>query len=130
MPLIKIHLLEGAWTAADQAVLLDVVHDVMVESFRVPTTDRYQLLTERPRGHIRALDTGLGYDRSDRFVLMEVVSRPRARDDKVRFYRRLSEVLGEVCGLAPDDLMISMVTNDDEDWSFGRGEAEFVTGKL
>jgi hypothetical protein len=127
---MKIHVIQGAWLSAEQAVLLDVIHDVMVESFRVPRDDRYQLLSEHAKSQIRALDTGLGYERSDRFVLLEVVSRPRDKADKLKFYRNLSVALAEQCGLAPTDLMISMVSNGDDDWSFGMGEAEFVTGRL
>lgn len=34
------------------------------------------------------------------------------------------------CGLSPDDLMVTLVENADEDWSFGRGRAQFLTGGL
>jgi hypothetical protein len=34
------------------------------------------------------------------------------------------------CGIEPDDVMVSIVQNTDADWSFGHGEAQFVTGRL
>jgi hypothetical protein len=42
----------------------------------------------------------------------------------------LAEKLEKDCGISPDDLMVSIVTNRDADWSFGKGEAQFLTGKL
>jgi hypothetical protein len=31
---------------------------------------------------------------------------------------------------APGDLIVSMVENEKEDWSFGAGRAQFLTGEL
>ena len=30
----------------------------------------------------------------------------------------------------PEDLIVSVVHNDREDWSFGHGRAQFLTGEL
>ncbi len=130
MPLMKLHVHKGSWTTEGKNRLLDVVHEVMVRCFRVPANDRYQILNEHPDGNLRALDTGLGFQRTLRFVLLEIVSRPRSKEDKVLFYEELAKALLQSCDLAATDLMISFVTNSDEDWSFGMGEAQFVTGSL
>ena len=45
-------------------------------------------------------------------------------------HRLLVEELERSCGVAPSDVMISMVENSDEDWSFGLGRAQFLTGEL
>jgi hypothetical protein len=34
------------------------------------------------------------------------------------------------CGISPDDVMVNFATNADEDWSFGAGRAQFLTGEL
>jgi hypothetical protein len=130
MPLMKIHVTKGIWSSNERDLLLEVVHETMVECFRVPADDRYQILHEHEGASFRALDTGLGFQRTERFVLLEVVTRPRAPADKARFYQELCRVLGERCNLAPTDLMVSCTINSDEDWSFGMGEAQFLTGKL
>jgi hypothetical protein len=102
----------------------------MLRSFAVPERDRYQVLFEHERSHMRALDTGLGIERTDRFILLEVVSRPRARGEKTAFYENLCTDLQEKCGVQSSDVMISFVENTDEDWSFGLGRAQFVAGDL
>jgi hypothetical protein len=46
------------------------------------------------------------------------------------FYKMLVEKLEAVCGNAPGDVVVTFVTNMDEDWSFGLGRAQFLTGEL
>jgi hypothetical protein len=129
MPLLKFHVWRGR-SADDIAKLLDVAHAALVASFAVPERDRYQILTEHDAGHFNAQDSGLVISRSDRFVLLEVVSRPRPRQQKLAFYERLCADLKQFCCVEPSDVMVTIVENDDDDWSFGHGRAQFVTGEL
>ncbi|BBZ44018.1 tautomerase family protein [Mycobacterium parmense] len=46
------------------------------------------------------------------------------------FYKLLASNLAERCGLDPADLIVSITENNDEDWSFGHGRAQFLTGEL
>lgn len=129
MPLLKFHIKTG-WSQDQVDRLLDTTHEVMVETFKVPERDRYQIVNEHAESHFRALDTGLGFDRTEKFVLIEIVSRPRPKEQKIEFYERLSQDLERECRIAPTDLMFSFITNSDEDWSFGQGRAQFLTGEL
>jgi len=129
MPLLKIHTIEGR-TPAETTVLLDALHQAMVESFDVPADDRYQILAQYPADHFRALDTGLGFTRTKKFVLVEIVSRPRTRAQKELFYKKACSSLLRACGIGSTDVMFTFVTNSDEDWSFGLGQAQFLTGAL
>ncbi|MBY5603697.1 tautomerase family protein [Rhizobium leguminosarum] len=129
MPLVKIHILKGR-SPQELDVLLDTIHDVVVESFGVPRRDRYQILQEHEASHIRALDTGLGITRTEKFLLLEITSRPRSRDAKVAFYSSLTRALQAKCSVNPSDVLICLAINSDEDWSFGMGSAQFLTGEL
>jgi hypothetical protein len=129
MPLMKFHLFEGR-SLDEINLLLEVVHEVMVRSFHVPSDDRYQIVSEHAKSHMRALDTGLNLQRTPAFVLLEVVSRPRSRAEKIAFYNDVCMALEDRCGIAPSDVMISFTENTDEDWSFGKGRAQFLTGEL
>lgn len=129
MPLLKFHLVKGR-TAAEIDTLLDAAHDAMVASFGVPERDRYQVLSEHEPSHVRLLDTGLGIVRTDKIVLIEVVSRPRTGAAKQAFYRNICDALRDRCGIDNTDVIISFVENTDEDWSFGYGRAQFITGEL
>jgi hypothetical protein len=129
MPLLKFHLYRGR-SSDELDRLLDVAHDVMVQTFEVPIEDRYQIVNEHTPSHMRALDTGLGFPRTEKFVLLEVVSRPRGTPAKVAFYENLCSALQEKCGVPVSDVMISFTENADDDWSFGLGRAQFLTGEL
>ncbi|MDX0015133.1 tautomerase family protein [Sinorhizobium meliloti] len=129
MPILKFHLYDGR-SPKETDHLLDVVHDVMVRTFDVPAADRYQIVSVHAPLHMRALDSGLGIPRTDKFVLLEVISRPRGKAAKVAFYENVCAALQEKCGIATSDVMISFTENTDEDWSFGHGRAQFLTGEL
>ncbi|AYM14760.1 MULTISPECIES: tautomerase family protein [Agrobacterium] len=129
MPLMKIHVLKGR-SSAEVKTLLDAVHQAMVRAFNVPDRDLYQILNEHEPSHFRALDTGLDIPRTTSFVLLEVVTRPRTQQEKTDFYEILCAALAEACGIASSDVMVSIVQNTDDDWSFGWGRAQFLTGEL
>ncbi|OBI13698.1 tautomerase family protein [Mycobacterium sp. E2497] len=129
MPLLYIDLIEGR-TPSEVRALLDAVHDAVVEAFGVPPRDRYQVVRTHPAHEIVALDTGLGITRSAQQVIVQVVSRRRTRAMKEKFYELLAGNLAERCGLDGSDLIVSVTENGDEDWSFGHGRAQFLTGEL
>lgn len=129
MPHLRFDILEGR---SDQeiAALLDATHRVMVETFQAPKRDRYQIVHEHKPSRIRVEDTGLGIARSDKVVLLQMTTRPRTTEEKTTFYRELCAELERSCGIPSTDVMVSIVENRDEDWSFGHGRAQFLTGEL
>lgn len=129
MPLLRFDLIEGR---SDQELqdLLDAAHRAMLAAFKVPEGDRYQIVHEHPASRMIIEDTGLGIARTDKVVFLQVTTRPRPKEAKETFYRLLAEELEKSCNIAPSDLVISMVQNSDEDWSFGHGRAQFLTGEL
>ena len=130
MPLIRIDVVQGRRTPEQLDTLLDTVHAEMVSAFETPQRDRYQVLHEHPREHLRVQDTGLGFERTDDVVVVAVTSRPRDRAAKETFYAGLAAALQRECGLRPEDLLVTITENADEDWSFGNGRAQFLTGEL
>ena len=129
MPLIVVDLIAGR-SAEQIGALLDGVHDAVVEALGVPERDRYQIVHEHDASRMVVQDTGLHTDRSRDVVVIQVTSRPRPPDQKVALYRLVCEQLESRCGISPRDVMISVVENSDEDWSFGLGRAQFLTGDL
>ncbi len=129
MPLLRFDLIEGR-TDAELQALLDAAHRAMLAAFKVPERDRYQIVNEHKPSRMLVEDTGLGIARTDKVVVVQVITRPRGKAAKQTFYRLLVEELQQSCGIAPSDVMVSMVENTDEDWSFGLGRAQFLEGDL
>jgi phenylpyruvate tautomerase PptA (4-oxalocrotonate tautomerase family) len=129
MPLLYFNVLEGR-TDAELKTMLDAAHRAMLAAFKVPERDRYQIVNEYKPSRMVVEDTGLGIPRTDKVVVVQVVSRPRGKEAKQKFYKLLTEELQKSCGIAPSDVMVSIVENTDEDWSFGLGRAQFLEGDL
>jgi hypothetical protein len=129
MPLLRFDLIEGR-SKSEIKDLLDAAHRAMLAAFGVPERDRYQIVHEHKRSRFIVEDTGLDIPRTDDVIVLQVTSRPRGRAAKELFYKLLVEELEKSCGIAPSDVMVSFVENTDEDWSFGYGRAQFLTGEL
>jgi phenylpyruvate tautomerase PptA (4-oxalocrotonate tautomerase family) len=129
MPLIRVDIIEGR-SPEDIKALLDATHRTLVSVFKIPQRDRYQIVHEHPPSHFVVEDTGLGITRTRKCVVIQVTTRPRGGEAKESFYNLLCRELELTCGIPPSDVVVSMVTNFDEDWSFGNGRAQFLTGEL
>jgi phenylpyruvate tautomerase PptA (4-oxalocrotonate tautomerase family) len=129
MPLLTIHVQVGR-TAQELGELLDAVHASVVEAFDVPPRDRYQIVHEHEASHLVVQDTGLGIERTRDVVVVQVTSRPRPQQQKQAFYRLLCEQLERHCGIGATDVVVAITENTDDDWSFGLGRAQFLTGEL
>lgn len=129
MPLVRMTMHEGR-SPQQKRQLADVVQEVMLEHFAAPPGDRYQIIEELPVGSIIAEDTGLGIERSDGIVIVQITQQGRSEEQKQAVYRQLAARLDEAGLVRPSDLIISVVANERADWSFGHGRAQFLTGEL
>ncbi|AQP53376.1 tautomerase family protein [Vagococcus penaei] len=129
MPLVKFDLIKGR-TPEEIKQLLDISHKVFVAALDIPEGDRYQVVTQHEPYELIMEDTGLGFSRTEKQVLITIVSRPRTQEQKVTLYKNLQKELAEQLALAPEDIMVNFVINSDDDWSFAFGQAQFLTGDL
>jgi phenylpyruvate tautomerase PptA (4-oxalocrotonate tautomerase family) len=129
MPLVRIDVQQGR-TPAELRTIADVVQGVMLDVFAAPPGDRYQIITEHAVGQIIAEDTGLGFERTDGVVVIQIVQQGRTVEQKRAAYEQLAKRLEAECGVRPTDLIVSVVANGREDWSFGLGRAQFLEGDL
>ena len=129
MPLLRIDVIQGR-SEAELKELLDAIHGATLAAFKVPERDRYQIVHEHPLAEMRIEDTGLDMSRTERIVMVQVTTRPRSRLEKQTFYELLCQELLRRCGVKASDVVVSITQNADEDWSFGFGRAQFITGEL
>ncbi len=129
MPLIRIDLVEGRPDAQNTAIG-DVLMRTLVDVYGLPERDRFQIVTEHAPGRLTALDVGLGIERSEQVVIIQIFTQAgRSTEEKQEIFRTLAASLAEV-GVAGEDLVIGFVENTAADWSFGFGRAQYVTGEL
>ncbi|HYH26823.1 MAG TPA: tautomerase family protein [Blastococcus sp.] len=130
MPLVRIDVVEGRRTPEQLRLLADTIQEVMLDVFAAPPGDRYQVITEHRPGQLICEDTGLGIERTADLVVLQVFQQGRSEEQKRALYAGLSRRLGEATGLAAGDLVVSVMGNTREDWSFGLGRAQFLDGDL
>ncbi len=129
MPLVRIDLMRGR-TPEQLRALADTVQEVMLDVFAAPPGDRYQVIHQHDAGELIIEDTGLGIERSDGVTVIQVTQQGRDRAQKEAVYAALAQRLGERGLVEPRDLVVSVVENTKDDWSFGHGRAQFLTGEL
>ena len=129
MPLVRIDVQEGR-TPEQLRKLADTIQDVMLDVFAAPPRDRYQIITEHPKGHIIAEDTGLGFERTGGVVIIQIFQQGRSTEQKQAAYAELAKRLEAECGVRSEDLIVSVMANRHVDWSFSLGRAQFLDGTL
>ena len=99
----------------------------MRETLAIPEGDRFQVITEHDRTRLIADARFMGMKRSPGFVLIQIfLTRGRTTETKQALYHRIAERLTTSPGIRPDDEMIVLTEVGLDDWSFGRGEAQYV----
>jgi phenylpyruvate tautomerase PptA (4-oxalocrotonate tautomerase family) len=78
MPLVRIDVVEGRRTPDELRRLADTVQEVMLDVFAAPPGDRYQVITEHHPGQLICEDTGLGIERTDDLVILQVFQQGRS----------------------------------------------------
>jgi phenylpyruvate tautomerase PptA (4-oxalocrotonate tautomerase family) len=129
MPLVRIDAFEGR-SESEVKILLDSAHRAIVKAFHLNERDRYQIYDARPRAHFIVQDTGLGIPRTDKALIITVVSKQRPEILKRRLYQEMTQELAKSASVAPSDVMISIIENGGADWTFGNGDPQFLSGEL
>jgi 4-oxalocrotonate tautomerase len=126
MPLVRISLPSGKPDSYRTAIS-NHVYEAMRETLLIPEGDRFQIITEHTGSQLIADPTFMGMQRSADFVLIQIfLSRGRTTEAKQALYRRIVERLAASPGIRPDDVMTVLTEVGLDDWSFGRGEAQYV----
>lgn len=129
MPLIRVDTFKN-YSDEQLKTALDIIHQAAVNCFQIPDRDRYQIITQHAPNEMVLLDTNLGFTRSKDAIVIQVFSRKRSKEAKLNFYRQVATELTQALQIKGSEILISLVENEDADWSFGWGEAQFVSGKL
>ncbi|WP_265457050.1 tautomerase family protein [Enterococcus sp. HY326] len=130
MPLLKIDLIKGK-SPKDIKKILDSLNEAVLTAFEVPQGDRYQIVTQHEPYEMILEDTGLGFQRNAaEQIAITIISRPRTKESKELFYQLVAEKLYQNLQIDSKNILISIIENNDSDWSFGFGRAQFLTGEL
>src|ERR1700746_2248641 len=126
MPLVRISL-QSEKPESYRTAISQQVYQAMRETLNIPDGDHFQVITERRAVTLVADPNFMGIKRSAGFILIQIfLSRGRNVETKQALYRSIAERLANSPGVHPDDVMTVLTEVGLEDWSFGRGEAQYV----
>src|ERR1035438_8276334 len=127
MPFVRIDLLEGK-TPEYRTQVGEIVYQALLDVLNVPKNDRFQVITEHPKAGLQFDRDYLGVHRSDDCIFFQItLNGGRSVELKQRFYKAVADGLHESLKLRREDVFISLVEVSKENWSFGNGQAQYVS---
>lgn len=126
MPLTFISMRSGKTELYKQAIF-DGLYRAMRETFSVPEDDQFMTITEYDAASFRYGSTYAGIDRTDDMIFIQISAmNTRSVEQKKALYRRIVEILAENPGIRTEDVLINIVEGARENWSLGRGLAQYA----
>ena len=126
MPLVRIDF-PARTPQSEVAALSQAVHGALVDVFRIPADDRFQVLAPRQPGELVCTPAYLGIQHSDRVVFVQVTCSPgRAVGLKEQLYARIAADIARTTSFAAADVVIVLVETSRENWSFGSGIGHYA----
>ena len=126
MPFVQITLLRGK-PPEYVSDIVDSVHQALVEEFKIPELDKFQVVREVEPHQLIFPNSYLGVPHTDKIVYIHITAKEgRTADMKSRLYAKIAAFINERTGLSVDDIIIVLSENKTENWSFGQGLAQLI----
>ena len=126
MPLVRINLPDTT-SDAQMAVVADAVHQALVETFDVPLSDRFQVITRNAPNELVCTPEFLGIAHSPTVVFVQIACSPgRSLKVKKALYADIAGKVASHAHFAAQDVIINLVETARENWSFGNGIAQYA----
>ena len=130
MPLVRIDLRKGKDLTYRQEIGRVVYEAMVAVGVGVPANARFQVVSEHDADNF-LFDAGyLGIDRSEDLVIIQITwNEGRTVDQKKALYKAIVDGLAKAPGIRPEDVFINLVDVRKENWSVGKGEAQYASWK-
>jgi len=126
MPFTEISLRKGKPTSFRRA-LMEEVYLAMRDTIGIPEDDRFATITEFDEDNFNNSGNYMGINRTENTVLIRItLNAGRTTELKKALYSKIAERLAANPGVAPEDVVISLIEVAKEDWSLGNGEAQYA----
>ncbi len=126
MPLVQVSLLKGK-PQKNISAIGDSVHQALVEEFKIPELDKFQVVREVEKNHLVYPPSYMDIPHTENIVYIQITAREgRTVDIKKRLYQKIATLIHERTGISTDDVFIVLTEVKAENWSFGRGLAQLA----
>ena len=126
MPLVRIDLRRGKPESYRKA-LGEIVYNAMRETIDVPENDKFVIVTEHAPEELNVSAGYLGSRFGSDIIFVQItLNSGRSLEKKQALYRRIAAEFAAQLQLRPDDVFVNLVEVAEENWSFGRGIAQYA----
>lgn len=126
MPFVQITLIQGKPLEYISAIG-NSVHQALVEEFKIPELDKFQVIREVESHQLIFPDSYLGIPHTDNIVYIHITAKEgRTTEMKIQLYAKIAALINERTDLSIDDIIVVLSENKTENWSFGQGLAQLV----
>ncbi len=125
MPLVRIDIGPGHPAGFGRAVG-EIVYRAMTTEISVPADDKFQIISHHEATELNIPKSYLGIEYSEGIVFIQItLNQGRTTELKKKFYKRIADDLHAELGVRKQDVFISLVEVNKENWSFGNGEMQY-----
>jgi phenylpyruvate tautomerase PptA (4-oxalocrotonate tautomerase family) len=122
MPFARIDLAQGK-SPEYRATVADVVYEGIVGILKAPDGDRFMIIGEHKPENFVFDPNFLDIKRTPDLIYIQVTSTVgNTKEQKLAFFRQMADELNRRLEVRREDVFISLVFVDRDDWSFGNGE--------
>ncbi len=127
MPLVRIDTLRMGRERLE--ALSDAVQQALMETIGFPADDLFHILTDHDgRTSTVRHGTYLDVPRDDGIVYVDITLRVgRSDEQKTALYARLCQLAEQRAQVEPHNVFVVLHENTPSDWSFGYGEAQYLS---
>ena len=126
MPLVRVSV-DGSTTPEQRGAIAEAIYEAMRASIGIPEGDKFILVTPHGPGEVFADPAYMGMQRTSRLILVQIfLSKGRTVEQKQALFMQIAANLHTSVGVSTDDVMTVLTENTYVDWSFGKGEAQYV----
>ncbi|MGO4329474.1 tautomerase family protein [Cupriavidus sp. 2TAF22] len=106
----------------------EVIYQAMIDVANVPRNDKFQIVHRHADGElVYPLDGYLGIRYTPNIVFIQVTwNVGRTTEVKKKFYKAVAEGINRETPVRIEDVWISLVEVEPENWSFGNGEMQYA----
>ncbi len=107
--------------------LADGVYRALVEAAGAPEKDQFAVVSEHGPNELVYSPDYLGVERTDEVVFVQITLNEGRTVEKKTLYATIVERLAQKPGVRPEDVVINLVEVPKANWSYGNGEAQYVS---
>ncbi len=125
MPFVKVFIDKSVSREAKKNIS-DSIHNSLIESFKIPVKDKFQVFIEVDKDSLFFPDDYLGNVYSNILFINITCKEGRSKEQKKSLYELCTNKICESTETKKDDVFITIIENSQDNWSFGNGIAQLM----